>query len=268
MKSNFFERKSKKIAVFFGCDEKNAYFCAEFLTINTQIMEIKKDPQVDLEPRKTTYVLTGLVAILAVLFIAFEWTNATYRTINRGAGDAVMEEEEEIVMTVQNTPPPPPPPPPMPDVIEQLTVVEDDVEVAEIEMQTAEDDANTIVEIVQAVEEGPVEEEDAEANTIFTVVEDEPEFPGGTKALMEFISKNLRYPAFAAENGIQGRVTLSFVVEKDGSVTDIQEMRSPSEDLTKEAKRVVQSMPKWKPGKQRGKPVRVKYMLPVTFRLQ
>ena len=109
---------------------------------------------------------------------------------------------------------------------------------------------------------------EADANQIFTVVEQEPEFPGGTKALMEYISKNLRYPAFAAENGIQGRVTLSFVVEKDGSVTDIQELRSPSEDLTKEAKRVVQSMPKWKPGKQRGKPVRVKYMLPVTFRLQ
>ena len=123
-------------------------------------MEIKKDPQVDLEPRKTTYALTGLVAILAILFIAFEWTNATYRKVNLGAGDAVIEEEEEIVMTVQNTPPPPPPPPPMPDVIEQLTVVEDDVEVAEIEMQSAEDDANTVVEIVQAVEEAPVEEDD------------------------------------------------------------------------------------------------------------
>lgn len=232
-------------------------------------MEIKKDPKADLEPRKTTYWLTGLVGILAILFIAFEWTNVTRKYVNTGVGDAIMEEEEEIVMTVQNTPPPPPPPPPMPDVIEQLTVVEDDVEVAEVEMQSTEDDANTTVEVIQqTVETGPAEEEEAEANQIFTVVEQEPEFPGGTKALMEYISKNLRYPAFAAENGIQGRVTLSFVVEKDGSVTDIQEMRSPSEDLTKEAKRVVQSMPKWKPGKQRGKPVRVKYMLPVTFRLQ
>jgi len=232
-------------------------------------MEIKKDPKADLEPRKTNYWLTGLVGILAILFIAFEWTNVTRKYVNTGAGDGVIEEEEEIVMTVQNTPPPPPPPPPMPDVIEQLTVVEDDVEVAEVEMQSTEDDANTTVEVIQqTVETGPAEEEEAEANQIFTVVEQEPEFPGGTKALMEYISKNLRYPAFAAENGIQGRVTLSFVVEKDGSVTDIQEMRSPSEDLTKEAKRVVQSMPKWKPGKQRGKPVRVKYMLPVTFRLQ
>ena len=231
-------------------------------------MEIKKDPQADLEPRKTTYWLTGLAGILAILFIAFEFTNVTRQTkVTFDQGE--IEEEEEIVMTVQNNTPPPPPPPPMPDVIEQLTVVEDDVEVAEIEMQSAEDDANTeVVVMQQAVETGPAEEEEAEANQIFTVVEQEPEFPGGTKALMEYISKNLRYPAFAAENGIQGRVTLSFVVEKDGSVTDIQEMRSPSEDLTKEAKRVVQSMPKWKPGKQRGKPVRVKYMLPVTFRLQ
>ena len=136
-------------------------------------------------------------------------------------------------------------------------------------MQSAEDDANTVVEIVDLSSvEAPEEEEDADANTIFTVVEQQPEFPGGEAALMQFIKKNLKYPAFAAENGIQGRVTLSFVVEKDGSVTDIQEMRSPSEDLTKEAKRVVSAMPKWKPGKQRGKPVRVKYVLPVTFRLQ
>lgn len=232
-------------------------------------MEVKKDPKVNLETRKSTYVLTGLVGILAILFIAFEWTNASYRRSTLGNNNGDIEEEEEIVMTVQNNTPPPPPPPPMPDVIEQLKVVEDDVEIEEIDMQSAEDDNNTIVEVVDlSASTGPEEEEDAEANTIFTVVEQQPEFPGGEAALMAFIKKNLKYPAFAAENGIQGRVTLSFVVEKDGSVTDIQEMRSPSEDLTKEAKRVVSAMPKWKPGKQRGKPVRVKYVLPVTFRLQ
>ena len=232
-------------------------------------MEIKKDPKVNLETRKTTYALTGLVGILAIIFIALEWTNTSTRRSTLGNNSVIMEEEEEIVMTVQNNTPPPPPPPPMPDVIEQLTVVEDDVEIQEIDMQSAEDDANTVVEVVDlSSQAAPEEEEDAEANTIFTVVEQQPEFPGGEKALMEFIKKNLKYPAFAAENGIQGRVTLSFVVEKDGSVTDIQEMRSPSEDLTKEAKRVVSAMPKWKPGKQRGKPVRVKYVLPVTFRLQ
>lgn len=168
-------------------------------------MEVKKDPKVNLETRKSTYVLTGLVGILALLFIAFEWTNTTVHRSTLGAQSAIDEEEEEIVMTVQNNTPPPPPPPPMPDVIEQLTVVEDDVEIEEIDMQSAEDDANTVVEVVDLSSvAAPEEEEDAEANTIFTVVEQQPEFPGGEKALMEFIKKNLKYPAFAAENGIQG----------------------------------------------------------------
>ena len=157
----------------------------------------------------------------------------------------------------------------MPDVIEQLTVVEDDVEIEEIEMQSLEDDNNTVVEVVDlSADSGPSEEEETEGNQIFTVVEQQPEFPGGEAALMAYIKKNLKYPAFAAENGIQGRVTLSFTVEKDGSIANIEVMRSPAEELSKEAIRVVQSMPKWKPGKQRGKAVRVKYVLPVTFRLQ
>ena len=105
-------------------------------------------------------------------------------------------------------------------------------------------------------------------NTIYTVVENQPVFPGGEAALTKFIAANLKYPAFAAENGIQGRVTLSFVVEKDGSIDNIEVMRSPADELSQEAIRVVNSMPKWKPGQQKGKPVRVKYVLPVTFRLQ
>ena len=232
-------------------------------------MEIKKDPKANLESRKTTYVLTGLVGVLAILFIALEWSATSRRHSNIAGRTADIEEEEEIVMTVQNNTPPPPPPPPMPDVIEQLTVVEDDVEIEEVEMQSLEDDNNTVVEVVDlSAESGPSEEEEAEGNQIFTVVEQQPEFPGGEAALMQYIKKNLKYPAFAAENGIQGRVTLSFTVEKDGSIANIEVMRSPAEELSKEAIRVVQSMPKWKPGKQRGKAVRVKYVLPVTFRLQ
>ncbi len=115
---------------------------------------------------------------------------------------------------------------------------------------------------------GPIEGEENDSEACFTVVEEFPEFPGGTDSLMAFIKKNLRYPELLAESSILGRVTLSFVVEKDGSITDIQEMRSPSEYLTEEAIRVVQLMPKWKPGKQRGQAVRVKYMIPITFRLE
>lgn len=104
-------------------------------------------------------------------------------------------------------------------------------------------------------------------NTFFPIVDIEPEFPGGVKSLMEFISGNLRYPAYAADNGIQGKVTLIFVVEKDGTITNIQELSSPSEDLTREAMRVVQSMPRWKPGILDGKAVPVRFMIPITFRL-
>lgn len=106
------------------------------------------------------------------------------------------------------------------------------------------------------------------SSDVFTAVEQEPEFPGGTQALMEFIRTNLRYPEPCFKDSIEGRVTLSFVVERDGSVTEITKMRSPNEELTKEAIRVVSAMPKWIPGKQRGKAVRVRYVLPVTFRLK
>lgn len=114
---------------------------------------------------------------------------------------------------------------------------------------------------------GESQTEDDDDNEIFLNVDIEPEFPGGVKSLMEFISSNLRYPAFAAENGIQGKVRLTFVVEKDGSISNIQELSSPFEDLTREAMRVLHAMPRWKPGMLHGAPARVKFMLPITFRL-
>lgn len=100
-----------------------------------------------------------------------------------------------------------------------------------------------------------------------TVCEVEPEFPGGGKEMMNFIAETMRYPKECADNNIEGRVTLSFIVEKDGSISDIEELRSPHPLLTDEAKRVLAVMPKWKPGMQDGEAVRVKYFLPVTFRL-
>lgn len=105
-------------------------------------------------------------------------------------------------------------------------------------------------------------------DVVFTVVEEQPEFPGKEKGLMEYIKNNIKYPESCVKDSIQGRVTLSFIVEKDGSVSNINEMRSPNPDLTAEAARLVQSMPKWNPGKQRGQAVRVKYVMPITFRLQ
>jgi protein TonB len=103
---------------------------------------------------------------------------------------------------------------------------------------------------------------------IFVVVEEQPEFPGGNAAMMRFLSENIKYPVIAQENGIQGRVICNFVVEKDGSITDVQVVRGVDPSLDREAIRVIQQMPRWKPGKQRGQAVRVRFTLPVVFRLQ
>jgi len=114
------------------------------------------------------------------------------------------------------------------------------------------------------VDEKPKEEE----TKVFDVVEQMPQFPGGPNALFEYLSKNIKYPVVAEENGIQGRVIVTFVVERDGSITDVKVAKSVDPSLDKEARRVVKSMPHWIPGKQNGSAVRVKYTVPVTFRLQ
>ena len=107
-----------------------------------------------------------------------------------------------------------------------------------------------------------------EVEKVFEVVEQMPSFPGGDKALLEYLSNNIKYPVVAQENGVQGRVVVSFVVEKDGSITDVKVVRSVDPSLDKEAARVVKSMPRWIPGKQNGSAVRVKYNVPVSFKLQ
>ncbi len=117
---------------------------------------------------------------------------------------------------------------------------------------------------VIAQPEPPKEEE----TKVFDVVEQMPSFPGGPSALMQFLSSNIKYPLVAEENGVQGRVVCTFVVERDGSITDVRVIKSVDPSLDKEAVRVVKSMPKWIPGKQNGSAVRVKYTVPVTFRLQ
>ena len=146
-----------------------------------------------------------------------------------------------------------------------LNVVEDEVQTERIEINT--EDNNEVVEIKAPVEQ-VVEEEETEEE-IFMVVETMPEFPGGQAELFKYLSENVKYPVIAQENGIQGRVICQFVVNKDGSIVDVEVVRSGGDaSLDKEAVRVIKSMPKWKPGKQRGKAVRVKYTVPVNFKLQ
>ncbi len=226
-------------------------------------MQLKKSPKASLEDKKFTYVLVGLVLVLSICYVAFEWTEKEVTKYEVNDTDFFFEEEIDIQQTTQETPPPPPPP--APQEVEVLNVVEDDVEVEEIEINT-EDDKDVEVIIAPPVE-APVEEPEEEE--IFMIVESMPEFPGGQQAMMRYIGENIKYPVIAQENGIQGRVICQFVIEKDGKVADIQVVRSSGESsLDKEAIRVINSMPRWKPGKQRGKAVRVRYTIPVNFRLQ
>ena len=226
-------------------------------------MQLKKSPKASLEDKKFTYVLIGLVLVLSICYVAFEWTEKEVTKYEVTDNDFFFEEEIDIQQTTQETPPPPPPP--APQEVEVLNVVEDDVEVEEIEINT-EDDKDVEVVIAPPVE-APKEEEEEEV--IFMVVESMPEFPGGQQALFKYLGENVKDPVIAQENGIQGRVVCQFVVNKDGSIVDVVVVRSSGDaSLDKEAIRVINSMPKWKPGKQRGKPVRVKYTVPVNFRLQ
>ena len=225
-------------------------------------MQLKKNPNASLEDKKFTYVLLGFVFVLSVCYVALEWTEKEVTKYEVADTEFAFEEEIEIQQTSQDVTPPPPPPPVQ--EVEVLNVVEDDVETEEININT-EDDKNTEVVIQAPVE---IKEEEEEDNVVFVIVENKPEFPGGDAAMMKYLSENIKYPVIAQENGIQGRVICQFVVNKDGSIVDINVVRSVDPSLDKEAIRVIKSMPKWKPGMQRGKAVRVKFTLPVVFRLQ
>jgi protein TonB len=228
-------------------------------------MEIKKSPKADLEGKKQLSLLMGYVVALAVIFVAFEWGSRDIVVAeSAGVGDIFVEEEIEI--TRPEDTPPPVVEPPKQVVIEILNEVEDDVEVEEQEILSSEDDQSAAQ--VQVFTPPVVEEEEEDTNQIFTVVEKAPLFPGGETEMMKYISSKIKYPVIAAENGIQGRVICSFIVNKDGKIVDAVVLRGVDSTLDKEALRVINSMPAWSPGEQRGKPVRVKYTLPVLFRLQ
>ena len=228
-------------------------------------MEVKKSPKADLENKKTTNLLAGAIIILAVLFVGFEWSERDKKVTTDTGIETVIFEEEIIPITEQEQPKQAPPPPEAPKVEEVLEIMDNDSEVEESTIQ-ASDDTQAAVEVKYTPVE--VEEEDVEEQQIFQVVEEMPEFPGGMAECMKFLSKNIKYPTISQENGVQGRVIVQFVVNRDGSIVDPVVVRGVDPYLDKEALRVISSMPKWKPGKQRGKAVRVKYTVPVMFRLQ
>ena len=226
-------------------------------------MEIKKSPKADLEGKKGIFFEIGLTLALAILLFAFEWKSSTAE-VNAFQTVAEVEIEEEIIPITQQMMKPPPPPPPAPKLTDLIDIVEDDTNIdEELEIQDAEDDSEN-QEVPDVTDFGDYEGEDTGEAQIFQVVEDMPAFPGN---VTKWISKNVKYPVLAMENGIQGKVFVQFVIEKDGSITDVKVSRRVDASLDKEAVRVVKAMPKWKPGKQRGKPVRVSYTLPIFFQL-
>ncbi|MBR1767072.1 MAG: energy transducer TonB [Bacteroidales bacterium] len=228
-------------------------------------MEAKKNPKADLEKRRGLYLEIGLVVILAASLVAFE--KKSYNKDDAKVFEReVTEEIEEQVLQTDVPEPPPPPPPEAPEVTTEFEIVEDDKEVENklvVNAEVTEETKNT--EIVQVVIE---EEEDETEKQIFTVVENDPEFPGGMDALYKYLAQNIKYPDLARQNGITGKVYVTFVVERDGSIANPKVLRDIGGGCGAEAIRVVKSMPKWTPGKQRGKAVRVQFNLPVSFNLK
>ncbi len=236
-------------------------------------MQLKKNPKADLEAKKGIFFALGLVLSLSFVLIAFEWK--TYEESASSLGQLKMDdiEDEIIPITQQNQPPPPPPPPPPPQEI--LEIVEDDKEIEdEVEIEDSEADMET--EIFEQPEEVIEEPE------IFTIVEDMPVFPGcedaGSRSEMDqctnveiqkFIAKNTKYPAMARDAGVSGRVFVRYMIDENGKVREVTIVRGVpgGKALEQEAVRVINELPKMKPGKQRGKAVRVQYTVPVNFKL-
>ncbi|GBF20859.1 protein TonB [Arenibacter algicola] len=236
-------------------------------------MELKKNPKADLTRNSGLYFVIGLVLVMALTYIAFEWK--TYDDENNFDYTMNVEDtlDEEVPMTEQIKTPPPPPPPAAPEIIE---VVEDEEEVEETVIESTETSQEEEVIEVADVE---VEEVEEDLDIPFAVIEDVPIFPGCenepknklrdcfNSMMQKHIGKNFRYPEIAQEMGVQGRVNVMFVIQKDGSIGNVR-MRGPDKNLEEEAARIISKLPKMTPGKQRGRAVRVPFSIPITFKLQ
>ena len=248
-------------------------------------MKPKKNPNADLRKNIPLFFAAALCFVVFVTWRVIEFR--TYESkYDYEALNVEIDDDEMIPITEQLKTPPPPPPPPAPEIIEG---VEDEEEVEETVIESTETTQEEIIEEVEVLEE---EDEREETNTIiidqeaeidivieveeepepvveeiFDVVEENPEFVGGMAKLYEYLGKNIQYPEMAKENGIQGKVFVQFVVWKDGTIRDVKVVKGVHKTLDNEATRVVKTMPKWTPGKQRGKAVNARFTLPIKFRI-
>ena len=231
-------------------------------------MEVKKTPKADLKNKRLLFTEIGFVVALAAVLFAFEYSSKE-KQVSVLEDTTKAQIEDEMIAIQQETPPPPPEAPKIPILSDQIDIVDDEIKLDDNVFMNLEDDANTGVEIMDYREAEVVEEEVEEEAIPFQLVEEKPSFNGGdANEFSKWVNARLVYPEIAKENGVQGRVTLQFTVEADGRVTNVKVLRGVDDSLDKEAVRVVSSSPKWKPGKQRDRAVKVTYTFPVIFQLR
>jgi periplasmic protein TonB len=230
------------------------------LILKTQTaMEIKKTSKANLEMKKSFFFQTGLVVSLAIVLAAFEWKTFEKKQFELPASIPILIDEQ-----IEITKPEDPEPEPIKLQPMEFKVSEDDIDQIEIDIDIEIDDF-VYTEIVFERPDLNTGNNDDIDDTPFIVVEEMPEFHGGVEALYTYLSNNTKYPTVAKDAGIQGTVHITFVVEKDGSISSAKVLRGIGGGCDEEAMRVVKNMPRWKPGKQRGKEVRVQFNLPVRF---
>ena len=229
-------------------------------------MEIKKTEKASLENKRLIFAELGLIAALLVVFAGFE-SSTRAKEVALLQGNTVIDDEDDIMAIPLDTPPPAPEAPALPMLSDELQIVDDDVTV-DLDFQSL-DDTDVPVDIQEYVRQDVVEEEVEDDPIPFVTVEQKPTFNGGdANGFAKWVNSKLVYPEIAKDNGIEGRVTLQFTIGKDGRLQDVKVLNSPDESLAQEAVRVVSSSPKWEPGRQRDRTVKVSYTFPVIYRLR
>ena len=230
-------------------------------------MEIKKTEKASMENKRFLFTEIGMVIALLIVWGAFSYTSREKKVATLEADQTVVEVEDMVPIT-EETPPPPEAAPKIPILSDQIDIVDDNIKVDDSMFQNIED-SNEGFEIMDYIESAPEEETIEEEAIPFQLVEEKPSFNGGdANEFSKWVNSRLVYPEIAKENGVQGRVTLQFTVKADGTVSNVKVLRGVDSSLDKEAVRVVSSSPKWKPGKQRDRAVKVTYTFPVIFQLR
>ena len=229
-------------------------------------MEIKKSDKASLENKRLLFAEVGLIAALLFVYAGFE-SSTRAREVALLQGNTVIDDEDDILAVPLETPPPAPEAPALPMLSDELEIVDDDIAV-DLEFQSL-DDTDIPVDIREYAHQDVVEE-DVEEDVIPSVfVEEKPSFLGGdANEFSKWVNSRLVYPEIAKENGVEGRVTLQVTIGKDGRLGDVKVLSAPDETLAQEAVRVVSSSPKWEPGRQRDRAVKVSYTFPVIYRLR